>query len=268
MAAAQSKQVSEEWFERYLRDHGLAGWEEHHPDLSDKRRPDYRVARGAQAAICEVKEFRTTRLRDRFRPGHAFVVSDAEEFGSVRNAVSNAAKKQLKPFRKCNEPLVVVLVNPHLADVSLEEPDEVLFALYGSPQVLLPVQTSGPSSAGQSVYGRGGVLRNKHQYVSAVVTLHLRTNEADYWDNWLDAHRAEWEDIDDTTEQVLKLIELRETELARGRIPTGDYLYVRVFSTKASAEGHAVAISQDLFAGPRDEFWAYEPASGMFVRVR
>jgi hypothetical protein len=43
--------------------------------------------------------------------------------------------------------------------------------------------------------------------------------------------------------------------------------FVRVFETPGAATGEAVPVRRDLFNGPRDEFWAIDPATGTIASV-
>ena len=134
---AMAKTLSEEWFERYLREHGIDGWQAHHPPLGTGRRPDYLVSKDGAQAVCEVKQSSSTRIRDaiaRFGPRPGGMLSSSEVYGGVRSLVAQAAG-QLKELAG-TAPLVVVLANPLGADIDLR-PEEVIHALYGDPTVPL-----------------------------------------------------------------------------------------------------------------------------------
>src|SRR5436309_1148445 len=57
------KELSETWFEDYLRSTGHDGWQVHHPDLGTQQRPDYRAQKSGDVAVCEVKEFTTSAMQ-------------------------------------------------------------------------------------------------------------------------------------------------------------------------------------------------------------
>lgn len=261
----QAKLESERWLERYAREQGLGGWDDHHPDLGAKGPcPDYRLSRDQAAAICEVKEFRT-RWLDRLFDGRRGAVTTSAKpvYRAVRNAVGDAAKQQLRPYIDRGEPLVIVLANPHGAQVHLDEPNEVLAALYGNPVVQGSVDpATGQAGPMRGMYGRDGVLSESHLYIGAVVTLHSRTNADDYWDRWSDENRHKWEGIEDSAKAAKVVLEERTREEGRARIPEGDYLYVHVFETKSSVEGEAAPLSRELFNSERDDRWAYNPETG------
>lgn len=80
--------TSEQWFEAYLRQVGLDGWQHHEPDLGIAKRPDYRITSAAgDVAICEVKEFATSGLQRRMAAPSNRVFSSApdEAYGGVRS---------------------------------------------------------------------------------------------------------------------------------------------------------------------------------------
>ncbi len=263
-------EVSERLFQRYCEERGLDGWDEHEPSITGapadaRRRPDFRVSlKGHGAAICEVKEFRTNRISKRLAQSGTAMLSDTEVFGAVRNAIKDAAG-QLKAYRSLGDPLVVVLANPHSADVSLNDPAEVIWALYGNPVIRIevgPDARPAENSDSEISAGRDGVLSGAHSYVSAVVTLHVRDHSYDYWDAWSEENRSQWETIDDRVERGAMMLELRSKEAKLNRTPSGDYIYVRVYETEASADGRAVPLPRSLFNGERDERYAVDLASG------
>lgn len=64
--ATKDEEVSELWFEEYLLERGIGGGDDHHPDLGASRQPDYRIHSGTDTAICEVKEFKSSKADERF----------------------------------------------------------------------------------------------------------------------------------------------------------------------------------------------------------
>jgi len=241
--ASSNKTASEARFERYLIEHGYRF--EHHPSMSITKRPDYLFERGSEQAVCEVKEFRTRRISERLsHMGGTAVMSPKDVFGAVRNAVDDAAA-QLKPLAGKNLALVVLLANPHVADVMLDV-DHVVWALYGNPGWRIAVhRESGETEPGQHFAGGDGALTAKHAYVSAVVTLHEREFEQD----WADAKVKEFEDPWDFLRYAA---EAREC----GEVPEGNRRWVEVIHTISAAEGGAVALPDSLFDGPDDHVWA------------
>src|SRR5450755_276458 len=132
MLIAQMRTASEQRFETYLTDEGYEF--EHEPELRTIKRPDYLIRRSGLEAVCEVKEFKTTAIRDHLEQmGGTAALSARLVFGAVRGQV-DAAARQLKPLADGPRPLVVVLANPHGADVNLGA-EHVVHALYGNPAV-------------------------------------------------------------------------------------------------------------------------------------
>lgn len=254
--------ISEQWFARYLAEHGHAGGDDPEPDLGVAKRPDFLVGKAGVKAICEVKEFTSTRLRDQLAAAGGVATLPADvTYAPVRDAVKRAAA-QLKPLEHLGFPLVVVLANPHGADVELD-PEELIFALYGNPTISFMVDETGPVTSPEIVAGRDGRLGRDHAYISAIVTLHRRAHADDWWHEWRErycAGRAEDErDPDDVTAMArvsVDYIDARRTAEAREQIPEGDYLFVRLFETQACLAGTAVTVPEQLFDGPRDERWA------------
>ena len=194
MALKEAKETSELWFERYLRDHGLEGAHDHHPDLGVSQRPDYRVTRGPDVAICEVKEFTISKIIKRFAdvgPRQPMSLSNDEVYGSVRNKISVAAKEQLKPVRDRNEALVVVLADPHGVYAPLGQPDDIIAAMYGNQAYSIAVNLpEGQSGDGQLIFTRDGALTAKHRDVSAIATLHRGTHADDARARWYETSTA------------------------------------------------------------------------------
>ncbi len=147
------------WFEAYLREHGIDGADDHHPDVGSSFRPDYRVHWGDDSAICEVKEFKTTKADERFAaaPRQPHALSPDEVYGAIRRQISYAAK-QLKAVRGRREALVIVLANPGGMFVPLGEPEEVMAAMYGNPGYRLGIRpdrgAAGEASSSSTATGR------------------------------------------------------------------------------------------------------------------
>ena len=256
------------WLERCLRERGIDGWDDPEPDLGVSTRPDRRGTCERGSAILELKSFTTKRLTETLNPGGFSAVSDKVVYGSVRSAISEAAR-QLKPLKDRGEPLVVVLANPLGAEVRLEEPDDVISAMYGNPAVQFSLDPTGTEleGQGQAICNRDGALTSKHRYISAVVTLHRRTHRKDYENEWAKRNRHRWQGKADRVEAARIVVEAHEEAFAEFEAIEGDYLFARVFSTISAATGEAAAVPRNLFHGPRDEYWACDPETGIYQRV-
>jgi hypothetical protein len=255
---------SEEWFDRYLAEHGYDPGDPE-PDLGIRTNPDRLISRDGKQVVCEIKQFEKDVVT--LIAGQVRAMSSSEWFNPVRMAVKNAAK-QLKPLKGSNLPLVVVLANPKGMHVSLDAKD-VIHALYGDPtwSVQIDPATGGAVTNPEFFAGLGGRLRNYHEYISAVVLLRHRENVQDY----ADAVAMEikggrepktYEAAVELSKQYLEEMQRRE---AAGEMPAGDYFFVDVIKT-ISAD--ATPIPDDFFNGERDRLWALNADAGGYVKVR
>jgi hypothetical protein len=233
------------------------------------KRPDYRLSRGGAGAICEVKEFTTRVITERLMaaPRQTATLSPKEQFGTVRDAISKAAA-QLKPYRDRGEPLVIVLANPHNADVSLD-PEDVMAAMYGNPGVRLTLDTiTGTAVDENPSLLRDGALSTKHAYVSAVVALYRRRRADDHLDRWKEGYRAENEMPRSMSEEAARrFLDALSAERDSGRVPEGSYVYANVFETIASATGEAHPLQHGLLDDERSKRYGYDTATGTYGLV-
>lgn len=245
-----SQNLSEERFERYLGEQGYTF--EHEPDLGVTTRPDYFIARDSEQALCEVKEFSTTAIRDALAPMRAGVLSDKQVFGAVRNQL-DAAARQLRPLAERGLPLVVVLANPRGADVSLD-PEDVMAAMYGSPAFSIPVGPEGAAGEGTYFLNRDGAYTAKAAYISAVVTLHEWGADQEWADREVKRFEDAWE-----------FLRWADEERRAGRVPEGSRRFVHVFHTASAAVGQATPLPETMFNGPDDAAWAV--VDGAYVQT-
>jgi hypothetical protein len=244
----------EERFERYLAEHAYDF--EHEPNLCSTTMPDYLISREGFEAVCEVKEFRTTVIRDRLEVvGRAAALSTKQVFGAVRSQV-DAAARQLRPLACGDRPLLIVLANPHEADVDLS-PEHVVLALYGNPAIQVSIDPKLGERIGETYFAdRDGALTAKHGYVSAVLTVHERSLEQDWADDATKRFPGDASGF---------LSHAREAK-ERGEVPQGTRRWVHVFHTAAAAAGHAIPLPDALFNDTSDHAW---PAlDGAYVQVR
>src|SRR5581483_11896469 len=154
-------------------------------------------------------------------------------------------------------PLVVVLANPHGADVNLGA-EHVVYALYGNPAVTFAVNPeTGEMAEGLSGFAdRDGALTAKHSYVSAVITVHERSLEQDWLDDAARRHPG----------SAVEFLRFARDARERGEIPDGSRRWIHVFHTAAAARGEAVALPETFFDGPGDLAWAFK--DGAYVQTR
>ena len=251
-----ARTASERLFEAYLTEHNYQF--AHEPDLGIVKRPDYLVSRAGIEAVCEVKQFETTAMRDRLGGVGRGVgmLSSKNVFGAVRNQI-DAAARQLKPLTGGQRPLVVVLSNPLGADVRLS-PEDVVSAMYGNPTVGFEINSAtGELVSPPTIFAdQDGALTAKHAYISAVATLHERGLDQD----WA-AETAKRFEKD--PEGYLRYFNWAR---CRGEIPVGTRRWVDVFHTLSACEGDAVRLPDAFFDGPVDRVW--QVVDGAYERPR
>lgn len=207
------KTDSEKRFERYLQAHCHAF--EYEPDLGTHFNPDYRVRVDGTDVVVEVKEFKTNWLTERLS---SIGSTDAgRPTRAVRKGVRRAVE-QLSELTDSGLPLVIVISNPHQADVDLD-PERVWAMLY---------HDDGPLEA------------NRADYVSTVAILHRRTAEQE----WADENVRRLGPV-----EALRVAARAEQE---GTVPEGETLYVTVLPTLSPT---AVPLPAQLFAGADDAVW-------------
>jgi hypothetical protein len=207
------KTRSEKRLERYLEAQGHAF--EFEPDLGTHFKPDYKVALAATDIVVEVKEFKTNWLTERLS---SIGSTDAgRPTRAVRKGVRRAVE-QLSELAGRGLPLVIVVSNPHQADVDLD-PERVWATLY---------------------YDDGPLQDNRADHVSAIAILQRRTAAQDW-----------------SEENVCRLGPLEALRVAvrahrEGTVPEGETLYVTVLPTLSRK---AAPLPPELFGGDRDTVW-------------
>ncbi len=156
--------------------------------------------------------------------------------------------------------------------VPSENHDEVLAAMYGERGVRVSIITPenpNPPQDPEWFFGRNGVFGGGlHSYVSAVVTLHERTYREEAIERWHEAMKERLAGIEDRQERAALTFEAtREPTFMEADSTPGTYRFVRVFETH-HVGATAPPVPRDLFAGPRDEFRAYNPANGCLELLR
>ena len=264
------KTESEKWFEAYAAERGLEGADVHQPDLGRPARPDYRIHRGGPGAICEVKEFTTSSLERRLEGVSYATVSGRDHFGTVRNKINEAAKKQLRPYAGGDDALVVVLANPLGIQVPIYQSGSVFEAMYGDGGWVMQIDpATGGGDQGEFALLDDGVFGGgRHRYVSAVAVLHRRKHAADAIERWRAERSSSWDAIADRDERVAATLEAHNDPSYEEAAQTpGTYHYIQVYSTASTATGEAVRVPRDLFNGPRDQYWTMNAATGSCLEL-
>jgi hypothetical protein len=228
-------------------------------------RPDFLVSRGDRRVICEVRQFEKGAI-DRELEGAGFrSLSDKDVYGRARLALVEKAE-QLKPLADCGLPLVIVLSNPVGAFVSLDS-DDMVSVIFGNPKWTFPIDSksgaqAGPTSLIAEDFGAfvsrqshegGERFVWRHPHISAVATLHERTNERDFIDQMIASHPRR----DDSREAaaLAAIAAVEEVNEAReaGRIPDGAYQWLDIFELDKGR----YPLPRDFFAGPRDARYGF-----------
>ena len=260
--------ASEDRFDRYVRDHRQDPGEPE-PELGIEKKPDRLITWNHIEIVCEIKQFDNDPFGD--WNGQARTMDLKTALKAVRRPISYAAE-QLKPLAGRGLPLVVVLANPNGMPVPFSS-DEVIWALYGDPVWRITISSATGKPVGEAEYGveRNGQIRNRHQYLSAVVALRHRTNAQDWSDAlWrrLKEEHAPFDPVGDPEGAArVAAIALEETKRAEEReeIPGGDYLFADVFVTMGV---EAEPLPENVFDGPRDSRWEFDSTASRYVRVR
>ena len=274
MGCQRYSTAGEEVAAAYFADHGLTflfepQWSEvFGVDVLDN--PDFLLDPDGARAVVEVKQFETTRLRDRLGAGRGMMtLSNVEVYGPIRRQITQPAREQLLPFAALGVPLVVVLTNPLRADVNLDE-FHVTHAILGNPKYAIGVGPDGPSGEGRSIaedHGafvsvqRDGSTINHHPHVSAVVVIHERDVASDWREGFLAARPKLALDAA-RKERVAHMISAWEALERAGSPPDGTYRWASVYDLSANPTSPGFGgtpLPRTLFAGPRDEWFGFMP---------
>lgn len=267
---AKPKEKAEEWFENYLDEREIAGGDDHEPDLGGSARPDYRIGRDAAPAICEVKQFTSSTLESTLEGMSYGCISSHQQYGTVRNKMNEAAKRQLREYADRGEALIIVLANPLGVRVPIYAPDDVLAAMYGDQGYVMDVDATGAGHNGRSAFLDNGVFGGgHHRYVSGIVTLHRRGKAEDAKELWIDENRPRWDGCGDRQAIMAAMLEILNSDPGWEEAvnTAGHYFFTRAYQTVAAATGEAVAIPRELFTGPDDELWTVNKDSGVLELV-
>jgi len=280
------KKKSEVWFEEALAERGIAGGDRHQPDLGGSAKPDYRIHRPTvltrlrlrrpESVICEVKEFESTGMSRRLAEarftevpdgkggtrlrGQFMTLSDDNVYGTARNKIAKAAKKQLREYASRGDALAVVLANPNGVEAPIHDLDDLVATMYGNPAWTIPINfKTGESGEGEGIFAEDGVFGGgKHRYVSAIITVTRRRHAVDFRERWTAEHDHEFAHIEDSfqraTAGAAAALEDPLYKNADDHFP-GHYFAVRVVSTIGTATGEAVPVPTDLFTAEQDEYW-------------
>jgi hypothetical protein len=275
-------------FAAYLDAHGYSwAFEPDYQDafgLSEQPRtePDFLIWRTESRAVCEVRQFETTRLRDALNRagGHSSSVDPRLVYGSLRSGIREKAE-QLRPFAELRVPLIVVLANPLAADVMLDS-RHVTAAMFGNPSVRFQVDSStgglAADTAMRVVLEDYGVFRspvmddgphivgweNTFPYVSAVAVVHERLNSMDWREEIIERIPVTDQTIEAASRAAFRALKEINEAVAAGEEPTGVYRWLELYECDGE---QAVPLPSSWFGGPRDRRFGFlkSGAYGMLV---
>lgn len=232
--------------------------------------PDFLVDPGGVRAVAEVKQFETTRIRDRLAGGRVAILGEADVFGSIRRQITQPAREQLKAFAGLGVPLVVVLTNPLGADVQLDF-FHVAHAILGNPTYTVPIGPEGAVGEGRMIAENYGAfvstgpegaptkLVNHHPHVSAVVVIHERELAAD-WRQGVFAQEPKLSPDAGRDARIARANRLIEALERAGDPPEGAYRWASVYDLSGNPTPpgfRGAPLPRSLFDGPRDEWFGF-----------
>jgi hypothetical protein len=124
-------------------------------------------------------------------------------------------------------------------------------AMYGNPRYVGDVNAEeGAVEEIRFELGRDGRLRNDHPYITAVLLLHERDLEREYYDNW----RSGWVQsrkpvVRPTQQEIEREVEAWAQHEAGNDVPSGKVYRVDVMTTGSP---EAAPVPEGFFNGDRD----------------
>ena len=233
--------------------------------------PDFLVWRTGTRAVCEVRQFETTRLRDALENagGHSSSVDPRLVYGGLRSGIREKAE-QLRPFAGLRVPLVVVLANPLGADVMLDS-HHVSAAMFGNPSFRFQVDsTTGGLAADTAMhmmledYGvfRSPVMdgaqiggwENRFPYVSAVAVVHERLNSTDWREETIKRIPVADQSLDAASRAAFRALKEVNAAVDAGEEPAGAYQWLELYECDGE---EAVPLPTSWFDGARDHRFGF-----------
>ncbi len=231
----------------YFDAHGIS-WE-FEPTLATSKVLDFRLTRGGDVCVCDVKAFDSNDFFDVAEPediGDGMTVlvrKQSDMLRPIKGAIRRAAR-QFKELADANLPLIVMLVNDKHLTIPLI-PDSILAAMYGDAEHRI---WDDPEGTRETILTRNGILTSQHPYVSGVAVLRVeRVAEAEIR-KWMEANIAEYE----SSEALLAAAINNESKFSRAVNFSLDVY--------ESASDTATPIPRTLFTGENDTRWATAPA--------
>lgn len=233
-------------------------------------KPDFLVERCGVRAVCEVRQFETTRVRDALDRAGGYMSTDGRELlVGIRYALIEKAR-QLEPFGGVGLPLIVVFANPLGADVILD-PRHVTGAMFGNPSVRIPIDPAlggappgVPSHLALEDYGvfrspvtdAGQIVgwTNRHQHLSGVLIVHERRHSDDWRLEIVAQHPPADDSMAAMTDAALDAMKAVSEAVAAGHEPSGADQWVDFYELDGDT---ATRVPVDWFRGARDRRFGF-----------
>jgi hypothetical protein len=263
---------SEQRFVAYLDSHCYS-WQ-YEPDYQAalglehplEQHPDFLVSRGDGRIVCEVRQFDAGAVDEKLAAMRTGVLSEKDVYGRARFALVEKAQ-QLESLAGSGVPLVIVLSNPLGFFVPLDF-QHMTSVLFGNPKWTIPIdtQSGGPAAPGRFIvedYGafvsllkdeNGERIVMRHPHITAVATLHHRTNEQDSIDDLMGRHPSEDSSFDAAARAAIAAMEDVDEARRRGLVPEGEYQWLDVYELAGET---ASPLPGGFLAGPRDKRYGF-----------
>lgn len=233
-------------------------------------KPDFLVERCGVRAVCEVRQFETTRVRDALDRAGGYMSTDGRELlVGIRSALFEKAK-QLEPFGGFGMPLIIVLANPLAADVILD-PHHVTAAMFGNPSVRIPIDPAlggaPPGVRPHLALEDYGVFRspvieaaqivdwtNRHPHVSGVLVAHERRNSDDWRRELVARYPPADNSMEAATDAALQAMQAVSEAIEAGLEPAGAYQWADFYALDGDT---ATSVPADWFRGARDRRFGF-----------
>lgn len=236
-------------------------------------KPDFLIERSGVRAVCEVRQFETTRVRDALERAGGYMSTDGKELlVGIRSALFEKAK-QLEPFGGLGLPLIVVLSNPLGADVVLDA-HHVPAAMFGNLSVRIPIDPAlGGAPAGIQphlaledygvfrspvrVAGQSVGRTNRHPHLSGVLIVHERRHSDDWRREVVAQHPPAEDSMAAMTDATLDAMKAVSEAVAAGHEPSGAYQWADFYELDGDT---ATPVPADWFRGTRDRRFGFHAA--------
>lgn len=270
---------AEHRFAAYLTSHGYTSTFE--PDYRAEfqlsapltTQPDFLIARNAKRAVCEVRQFETTGIRDALARAGGYMSSGPEiALKPLRWALVEKAI-QLAPLASLGVPLMIALANPLGADVFLDK-HHITAAMFGNPSFRIPIDptTGGAPESAEMHWALEdyGVFRspirpyaepqhweNRHPHISAVLVVHERLHSDDWRHDIMRSHDAADSSLSAAIDAGFEAVDEINAGVAAGAEPVGAYQWADVYELDGE---QAVPVPSDWFDGPGDTRYGFNDA--------